>query len=129
MNIVLALADKIFYLAVIAIIAWAFRRTSPTAWLEGKINATTVFLFICIVALACVMFFGEYLWPNDGQFFQLFAGIMGSLVTLFVQQVKHVFAIPESQGDTSTTVKTAAVSVAVTKSTTSEGADNGRQQE
>lgn len=57
------------------------------------LNRNLVFLFVCMVILVGALFMGEKWYPGDGQFFQVFAGILTSVATVFVGAARHVLGM------------------------------------
>lgn len=66
--------------------------------MDSKLNRNLLFLSLMVLALLAALFLGEWLFPMDGQFFQVIAVSFGSVITLWGQSVKSVFHIPDSPG-------------------------------
>lgn len=64
--------------------------------METKLNRNLVFLSFMAFALLAALFLGEWMFPMDGQFFQVIAVAFGSVITLWGQSVKSVFHIPDN---------------------------------
>ena len=70
------------------------------------LNPNLVFLFIGMIVFAAIMFYGEHHFPNDGQIFQVIAGILTGMATLFFSVARHMFGMTDDKPkapETSTT--------------------------
>lgn len=66
--------------------------------MESKVNRNLIVLSFMVILLLGALFCGEWMFPMDGQFFQVIAVAFGSVITLWGQSVKSVFHIPDSPG-------------------------------
>lgn len=66
--------------------------------MDPKINRNLITLSLMVLLLLGALFVGEWMFPMDGQFFQVIAVAFGSVITLWGQSVKGVFHIPDSPG-------------------------------
>lgn len=64
--------------------------------MEAKLNGNLVFLSCAVFVLLISLFLGNWLFPMDGQFFQVIAVAFGSMITLLGQSIKSVFHIPDA---------------------------------
>lgn len=66
--------------------------------MDARLNRNLIILSLMVVFMLSALFIGEWMFPMDGQFFQVIAVAFGSVITLWGQSVKSVFHIPDSPG-------------------------------
>lgn len=81
-----------------------------------RLDPNLVFVFVAILIFLAALLLAEWWFPNDGQIFQVVAGLLTGTGAVFLGAARHAFGLPEQKEDG--TVSKTTQTVEVTKTVT-----------